>query len=59
MELSQRITQITGGGSGGWDLFFRARALKDAGAPIIELTVGEHDIRTSTDILEAMHNAAR
>ncbi|WP_377505806.1 pyridoxal phosphate-dependent aminotransferase [Octadecabacter sp. R77987] len=59
MKLSQRIQDITGGGSGGWDLYFRARALKEAGAPIIELTVGEHDIRTSADILDAMHEAAR
>lgn len=57
-SLSPRITQINGGGSDGWDLFRRARALKDAGAPIVELTIGEHDIRTASPILQEMHARA-
>ena len=56
--LSAHISQITGGGSDGWDLFRRARAMKVAGAPIIELTIGEHDIRTASPILREMHAAA-
>jgi len=58
MKLSQRITNITGGGSDGWDVFYRARQMKDAGAPVLELTIGEHDIRTHPDILGAMNKAA-
>ena len=56
--LSPRITTINGAGSDGWDLFRRARAMKDAGKPVIELTIGEHDIRTAPPILKAMHDAA-
>ncbi len=56
--LSPRLTTINGTGSDGWDLFRRARAMKDAGAPVIELTIGEHDIRTAAPILRAMHAAA-
>lgn len=58
MKLSNRITNVTGGGSDGWDVFYRARAMIAAGHPVIELTIGEHDIRTHPDILNAMHTAA-
>ncbi|MDG0989425.1 MAG: pyridoxal phosphate-dependent aminotransferase [Yoonia sp.] len=58
MELSHRITYLTGGGSDGWDVFYRARQMKAAGDPVLELTIGEHDIRTHPDILGAMHRAA-
>lgn len=58
MELSARITNITGGGSDGWDVFYRARQMIASGTPVTELTIGEHDIRTSPDILKAMHSAA-
>ncbi len=56
--LSTRITSINGTGSDGWDLYRRARAMKEAGVPIVELTIGEHDIRTAPPILRAMHDAA-
>ena len=58
MTLSRRITNITGGGSDGWDVFYRARAMVAAGEAVTELTIGEHDIRTHPDILQAMHAAA-
>jgi len=58
MELSSRITGLTGGGSDGWDLFIRARKMIAAGQKITELTIGEHDIRTHPDILEAMRASA-
>lgn len=58
MKLAHRFTNITGGGSDGWGVFYRARALKEAGEPILELTIGEHDIRTHPDILAAMNRAA-
>ncbi len=58
MKLSNRITQITGGGSDGWDVFYRARQMKASGQPVLELTIGEHDIRTDPSILAAMNNAA-
>ncbi len=58
MELSTRITNITGGGSDGWDVFYKARRMIAAGTDVTELTIGEHDIRTHPDILDAMHGAA-
>ena len=58
MELSERIKDINGGGSDGWDVFNRARQMIADGIPVVELTIGEHDIRTSPAILEAMNKAA-
>ncbi|KJZ19997.1 pyridoxal phosphate-dependent aminotransferase [Loktanella sp. S4079] len=58
MELSERITQITTGGSDGWETFYRARRMIAKGIDVTELTIGEHDIRTHPDILNAMHVAA-
>ena len=58
MRLSNTITTITGGGSDGWDLFIKARKMISEGHNITELTIGEHDIKTDTRILEAMHAAA-
>ncbi|MEX0349556.1 MAG: pyridoxal phosphate-dependent aminotransferase [Paracoccaceae bacterium] len=59
MKLSHRITNITGGGSDGWDVFNKARAMVRAGVAVTELTQGEHDIRTHPVILDAMDAAAR
>ena len=59
MELAHRMTALTVDGSDGWDVFYKARALKKQGHPIIELTIGEHDIRTHMDILAAMGRSAR
>ena len=59
MEIAHRMTALTGDGSDGWDVFYKARALKNQGNPIIELTIGEHDIRTHMDILAAMGRSAR
>jgi arginine:pyruvate transaminase len=58
MKYSNRISGLTGGGSDGWDVFYRARAMKAAGKDITELTIGEHDVRTDRSILDAMHAAA-
>lgn len=58
MQLSQRITHLTGGGSDGWDVFYKARRMVAEGVPVVELTIGEHDIRTDPVILEAMDRAA-
>ncbi|WP_101067988.1 pyridoxal phosphate-dependent aminotransferase [Roseovarius salinarum] len=57
MEMSKRITGLTGGGSDGWDIFYRAREMKDAGTAVTELTIGEHDTGTDRAILDAMHAA--
>ncbi len=59
MKLSDRITQITGGGSDGWDVFYRARRMVAEGRAVTELTIGEHDIGTDASILDAMNRSAR
>ena len=59
MELSKRITGLTGEAGDGWGLFLRARAMAEAGIDVIELTIGEHDIKTAPEILDAMDRAAR
>ncbi|MCX8953123.1 pyridoxal phosphate-dependent aminotransferase, partial [Ruegeria sp. NA] len=58
MELSKRITQITGG-SDGWEVFNRARRMLNEGHAVTELTIGEHDVRTDSSILHAMDLSAR
>lgn len=58
MQLSNRIQNIVQGGSDGWDVFYKARALKAQGADILELTIGEHDRKTDPAILKAMNDSA-
>jgi arginine:pyruvate transaminase len=58
-EISKTLTNITGGGSDGWEVFMRARQMIAAGTPVTELTIGEHDIRTDPSILAAMDASAR
>ncbi|MFK7875411.1 MAG: pyridoxal phosphate-dependent aminotransferase [Paracoccaceae bacterium] len=58
MELSQRMIGLTGGGSDGWDLFVKARRMIADGISVTELSIGEHDIRTTAPILQAMHDSA-
>lgn len=58
MRLSTRITDINGGGSDGWDVFYRARQMIADGQNVTELTIGEHDIGTAPDILKSMYDAA-
>jgi len=58
MKLSNRITHINSDGSDGWEVFLKARQMIDAGEKVVELTIGEHDIRTDRLILDAMHTSA-
>ncbi|SMX28610.1 Arginine--pyruvate transaminase AruH [Pelagimonas phthalicica] len=58
-KLSDRITSITGGGSDGWEVFYRARRMVAAGETVTELTIGEHDVLTDETILDAMHRSAK
>ena len=58
MHTSSRLQNITGGGSDGWDVFYKARAMVAAGTAVTELTIGEHDIRTHAVILDAMARSA-
>ena len=59
MDLSKRITGLTGEQGDGWGLFLRAREMMAAGEAVVELTIGEHDIATAPEILAAMERSAR
>lgn len=59
MRLSSRITSITGDTSDGWDVFYRARRMKRAGDPVVELTIGEHDHKTAPRIMDALDRSLR
>ena len=58
MKLSQRISGLLGDGSDGWEVFIKAREMIKDGIDVVELTIGEHDIRTAASILQDMHKAA-
>ena len=58
MQLSKRIQQITTDGSDGWEILYKSRAMIAKGQEVLELTIGEHDIRTDPKILAAMHQSA-
>lgn len=59
MKLSTRIRSIVEGGSDGWEVWYRARDLRDAGHDITMLTLGDHDRLTPEVLIEAMAAAAR
>ncbi|MGV6846768.1 MAG: pyridoxal phosphate-dependent aminotransferase [Marinibacterium sp.] len=58
-RLSNRIASLTDDADGGWEIYFAARELVAAGETIIDLTIGDHDIRTDPEILAAMDRSAR
>jgi arginine:pyruvate transaminase len=40
-------------------VFLKARRMIAEGIPVLELTIGEHDVGTDAAILDEMHRAAR
>ncbi|MEM7669278.1 MAG: aminotransferase class I/II-fold pyridoxal phosphate-dependent enzyme, partial [Pseudomonadota bacterium] len=54
MKYSSRIDGIVTGGNDGWGVYYRARQMKAAGEPVTMLSIGDHDIKTDTMILDAM-----
>ena len=58
MRIANRNGHITGGGSDGWEIYYRTRDMQAAGERVLTLTIGEHDIRTDPAILQAMHASA-
>ncbi len=58
MRLANRIGHITGGGADGWEIYYRTRDLVEAGERVLNLTIGEPDVKTDPAILAAMHESA-
>jgi arginine:pyruvate transaminase len=58
-HASHRIRSLLGGEADGWAVFLKARRMIAEGQPVLELTIGEHDIGTDAAILDEMHRAAR
>jgi len=58
VQKSHRISNINKAGSGGWEVFLKARKMISEGIDVIELSIGEHDIPTDKSILKAMHTSA-
>ncbi len=59
MKLSKRISGIVEAGIDGWEVHYRARALRDAGQDITMLSIGDHDQITPEPLIAAMAEGAR
>ncbi len=59
VRLSKRITGIVEAGIDGWEVHYRARALRDAGHDITMLSIGDHDQTTPEPLIAAMAASAR
>ena len=59
MQPSRRISTINRGGSDGWEILYRARALAEAGRCVTDLTIGDHDRRTPDLVIDEMTRAAK
>lgn len=56
---SSRISGIVPSGKDGWEVHFTAMTRKEAGEPIIMLSVGDHDFDTPSETVEACVKAVR
>jgi arginine:pyruvate transaminase len=59
MRYASVTDRLAGLGSDKWAVHFRAREMKQAGREIIELTIGEPDIPTPTDMIDVAERAMR
>jgi arginine:pyruvate transaminase len=57
MRFAPMTKRLAGLGGAKWAVHAKARALKAAGQPIIELTIGEPDVATPPELLEAASRA--
>ena len=58
-QLSNRITSIVRGGDDGWGVYYRALEMRASGEQITMLSIGDHDVTTAPEILDAMMQSAR
>lgn len=56
---SSRISDIVPSGKDGWEVHFTAWQRREAGEPIIMLSVGDHDFETPRETIEACVEAVR
>src|SRR5690606_26200866 len=56
---SNRISGILPSGKDGWEVHFAAMTRKEAGEPVIMLSVGDHDFDTPAETVEACVSAVR
>ncbi|MFC3208000.1 pyridoxal phosphate-dependent aminotransferase [Aquamicrobium soli] len=56
---SSRVTGLVPSGKDGWEVHFEAVTRKEAGEPIIILSVGDHDFDTPKETVEACVEAVR
>ena len=58
-KLSARVSGITPSGKDGWEVHFEAMMRRQAGEPIIMLSVGDHDFHSPEQTVEACVRAVR
>lgn len=56
---SARVSGLVPSGKDGWEVHFSAMTRKEAGEPIIMLSVGDHDFDTPSETVEACVKAVR
>ncbi len=57
-RLSRRIETVVVGGDDGWGIYHQARELIAAGRPVVNLTIGDHDVGPHASVLDAMAASA-
>lgn len=57
MRYAALTDRLQGLGGAKWDIHIRARAMKAAGRPVLELTIGEPDVPTPPDLVAAAQAA--
>lgn len=55
---SSRIRGVIKDGSNGWEVYYRAVEMQASGRAVTMLSIGDHDIKTDRDILDAMQASA-
>ena len=58
-ELSKRISTIVTSDGDGWDVHYRAQAMRRTGLDVTMLSVGDHDVKTDPKVLDAMMASAQ
>lgn len=56
-ELSRRIRELVPEAGDGWAIYYAARRLQAAGQQVTMLCIGDHDVGTSSEIVEAMKHS--